>query len=380
MANVKVRTHHAKQGTLQTSVVGSDQLVISQPDPTSASGHRTVNITADESYNAIKETLKQTPNLIAIGEGLLGTGTPADPIRVDEDFLNRQWVNKRFTNFAQVGSRPGALLGSRSGPIFYWGGHPCYLAGIAQTIPAQSFDLTGVLSGVAGKTVYLYLVAVNGNLQFDWSFDIRADRDDSTYLARFTFGVDSQATTVIAEDGLQFIRFENYRLSEDNVSATKIRGGSYPVSIGAPFEVGYTLTGAAVSDSFTLAGVVRPGGSSKQNLWSGKTSDKIMVLGSEMLVSHIYGGIYLADELSDIKPSLMLKSAANIPRPPYLRLYANDGTFNSTILLARRTDTSVESAYSGFDLGTDHAKFDEIITRGITSTSMTVQVVGINQL
>ena len=163
------------------------------------------------------------------------------------------------------------------------------------------------------------------------------------------------------------------------MSATKIRGGSYPVSIGAPFEVGYTLTGAAVSDSFTLAGV-RPGGSSKQNLWSGKTSDKIMVLGSEMLVSHIYGGIYLADELSDIKPSLMLKSAANIPRPPYLRLYANDGTFNSTILLARRTDTSVESAYSGFDLGTDHAKFDEIITRGITSTSMTVQVVGINQL
>ena len=108
MANVKVRTHHAKQGTLQTSVVGSDQLVISQPDPTSASGHRTVNITADESYNAIKETLKQTPNLIAIGEGLLGTGTPADPIRVDEDYLNRQWVNKLFTNYAQVGSRPGA--------------------------------------------------------------------------------------------------------------------------------------------------------------------------------------------------------------------------------------------------------------------------------
>ena len=46
----------------------------------------------------------------------------------------------------------------------------------------------------------------------------------------------------------------------------------------------------------------------------------------------------------------------------------------------RRNDTNVGSLYSGFDLGTDHAKFDEIITRGITSTSMTVQVVGLNQL
>ena len=36
MSNVKVRTIHSKQGTLQTTVAGNDQIVIAQPDASSA--------------------------------------------------------------------------------------------------------------------------------------------------------------------------------------------------------------------------------------------------------------------------------------------------------------------------------------------------------
>ena len=70
MSNVKVRTIHSKQGTLQPTIVGTDQIVIAQADASSASGYRTVNITANQSYDVIKELLKTTPNLVAIGERL----------------------------------------------------------------------------------------------------------------------------------------------------------------------------------------------------------------------------------------------------------------------------------------------------------------------
>ena len=171
MSNVKVRTIHSKQGTLQSTIVGADQIVIAQADASSASGFRTVNITADQSYDVIKELLKTTPNLVAIGDGLLGTGVPSDPIRVDETFFNNHWVNKRFMNFAQVGARPGALLGSHSRHTFTWPGHPCFLAGISMVVPAQTINLLTVLSNPIGKTIYMYLIASNGTLKFEYSFE-----------------------------------------------------------------------------------------------------------------------------------------------------------------------------------------------------------------
>lgn len=380
MSNVKVRTIHSKQGTLQTTVAGNDQIVIAQPDASSASGYRTVNVTADQSYDVIKEVLKQTPNLIAISDGLIGTGISTDPIRVDDNFLNRQWVNKRFMNFAQVGARPGALLGSRSGTIFYWAGHPCFLAGISATIPSQSIDLYSVLGNPAGKTIYMYLIAVNGLLKFEYTLEPRADRYDSAYLARFTFGTGNLATTVIEEDSYQFIRFENYRLSQEAVGSTKIRGGSYPVSAGTVYEVGYTLTGAVAGDSFAMNGTLLGANNLTQDLWQGKTTDRIILMGSEVTVSHAYSGYINAQENVDIKPILVIKGDSGITRPQYLNMTARgDAQVAGPFTLVKLRTTNTETTYTGL-MPTDNVKFNECIKRGGSSEDLVIQVRGSNTI
>lgn len=380
MGNVKVRTIHSKQGTLQTTVAGNDQIVIAQPDTSSASGFRTVNITADQSYDVIKEVLRQTPNLIAISDGLMGTGIASNPIRVDENFLNRQWVNKRFMNFAQVGARPGALLGARSGTMFTWAGHPCFLAGISATVPNQIIDLYSVLGNPAGKTIYMYLIASNGLLKFEYAFEPRADRYDSTYVARFTFGTGNLATTVIEEDSFQFIRFGNYRLAQEAVGSTKIRGGSYPVSAGNVYEVGYTLTGAVAGASFRMNGTLLGANNLTQDLWPGKTTDRIILMGSEVTVSHAYSGIINAQEGSDIKPILVIKGDSGIARPQYLMLTATgDSQVAGPFNLVKLRSTNTETTYTGV-MPTDNVKFNECIKRGGYSDDLVIQVRGANTI
>ena len=380
MSNVKVRTIHSKQGTLQPTIVGTDQIVIAQADASSASGYRTVNITADQSYGVIKELLKTTPNLVAIGDGLLGTGVPSDPIRVDETFLNNHWVNKRFMNFAQVGARPGALLGSRSGYNFTWPGHPCFLAGISMVIPAQTINLYTVLSNPSGKTVYMYLIASNGTLKFEYSFEPRADRYDSAYLARFTFGTGSQASTIVDSDGLQFIRFGNYRLAEEAITATKIRGGSYPVSAGVVYEVGYTITGAIAGDSFRMNGTQLGPQQQTQDLWPGKTTDRIILMGSEVIASHAYSGIAMTEDGRIIKPILVFKGDSGVNLPTYLNMTAKgDSIVGGTFRMVKLRTSGTETTYTGYEPA-DDVKLNECIKRGGVSDDLVIQVRGSNTI
>lgn len=375
MSKVKIRTIHGKQGTLQTTIVDADQMVIAQPDPTGAAGFRTVTITALQSYNAIKEVLKNTPNLISIGEGLLGTGISSDPVRVDIDFLNRQWVNKRFANLAQVGLNPGTgILFSRSGTQLTWGGHPCFLAGISQTIPSQIIDIQSVLPNPAGKTVYIYLIASNGQLKFDYTFDPRSERYDSAYLAQFKFGTGSQASTIIYSDDRQFIRFDNYRISSDSASDNKIRGASYPVSAGIVYEVGYTVVGSAEGNSFKMTNSIL-GYSDVQDLWPGKNTDRVMIMGASALISHAFGNS-IKDTLT-IPASLIVKSENAVARPPFLLLTAIDPEFNVKCKLKRVSNVGNRGVYQGVTYA-DDVYLTTCISRGATSQLLEVTVVGSN--
>lgn len=375
MGNVKIRTIHGKQGTLQATIVDADQLVIAQPDPTGAAGFRTVTITAQDSYKVIKEVLKNTPNLISIGDGLLGTGTPSDPIRVDLDFLNRQWVNKRFVNLAQVGVNPGTgVLFSRSGTKLTWSGHPCFLAGISQVIPSQVIDIQQVLPNPAGKTVYIYLIASNGQLKFDYTFDPRSERYDSAYLAQFKFGVGAQASQIIYSDDRQFIRFDNYRISSDNSTNNKIQGATYPISSGIVYEVGYTLTGSVEGNTFEMTNTI-PGNAAIQDLWPGKSSDRVMISGAPALMSHAFGALTVSGVA--IPATLFVRSDTAVSRPAYLILKATDAEFNRTFKLARKNTDGNKSAYQGVTTA-DNTMLKECIVRGITSLTLLVEVQGSN--
>lgn len=377
MGIVKVRTYHGKQGTLQPTVVDADQLVIAQPDPTGAAGSRTVNITAAQTYDAIKEVLKNTPNLIAVGEGLLGDGTPSNPIRVDDDFIKRQWVNKRFINFAQVGAQPGTALGTISGSVFYWSEKPCFLAGISQVIPYQAIDVALAQPGPIGRTVYLYLTAVNSQLVFEWSLTPRADRYDCTYLARFTFGFGTQQNKIVDSDGWQFIRFDKYRLAQDNVAETRIRGGAYPVSAGIVYEVNYAITGAIEGNVFKMINTIA-GSATKQSIWLGKSSDRIMVLGAVVQVSHAYGAITI--DQKPIKASLFLRSPNSDARPPYLHLEVTDAynaANNRSFTLVYQAIGFDKTSYSGLT-DADSLALDKTIQAGILSPTVLVSVVGSN--
>lgn len=380
MSNGKVRTIHSKQGTLQTSVAGNDQIVIAQPDASSASGFRTVNITADHSYDVVKEVLKQTPNLIAISDGLIGTGVSEDPIRVDDDFLNRHWINKRFMNFAQVGAKPGSLLGSRDGNMFTWPGHPCFLAGISMVVPAQTINLLTVLSDPIGKRVYMYLIASNGTLKFEYSFEPRADRYDSVYLARFTFVKIALGIRITDSDGLQFIRFGNYRLAEEAVTSTIIRGGTYPVSTGVVYEVGYTITGAIAGDSFTMNGTLLGPNGLTQDLWPGKLADRIILMGSEVTVSHAYSGYVNIVDAVDIPPVLVIKGETGVSRPQYLKMLARGDTqVSGAFTLVKSSSTNTETTYTGLNPA-DNVKLNECIKRGGSTENLVIQVNGSNTI
>lgn len=245
MATVKIRTIHGKQGTLQTSVADNDQIVFAQPDSTGAVGYRTVNLTVDQTYNIVKKELSDIPNLVTIGDGLVGTGTTLDPIRPNIEWMEKYWISKRFMNIAQIGWNVGEAAGSVTNNVFWFYGQPCHLGGVSAEVPAQSWNMASIFPNSAGRTIYLYLVTRNNKLEFEWTMDIRPERYDSMYVARFVMGSNN---VVSFADHVQAVRFGNYRISKMDTANTtgRIQGGTYPASLGSAANVHYTTEGSIV--------------------------------------------------------------------------------------------------------------------------------------
>ena len=325
MSNVKVRTYHAKQGLKLPTVIGTDQIVIAQPDPTGANGFRTVNINLDESYALIRDTLKKTPNLIALDVGLKGTGVAGDPIRVDESFIKSNWVNRKFINFAQVGTNPGRELIMTTGPNIIVPPTPVFLAGISKQMEGFSLDLrTKAPANHHGKSVWMYLVAVNGDLEYEYTTEPRAERYDSAFIGMFTFGAttSSLVNTIAFRFSQQFIRFGNYRISQQAAGVGVINAETIPTSQGVVYEVNYTGWGSIAGSSFKINNVT-PGMGEYQSAFEGKYSDTVVVNGIEVRVVRMFGGITMTDGVV-IKSSLVMEAVGNDTLPKTLEMTITD--------------------------------------------------------
>lgn len=101
--NVKSFSQQPDAGPLKST----DLLLIAQPWAQGLEGYKTVNITVRTAYDTIMKEAKTTGlgGLGVIGEnaGLLGTGSTADPLRVDPEWINKNYAIGALTNISQVG-------------------------------------------------------------------------------------------------------------------------------------------------------------------------------------------------------------------------------------------------------------------------------------
>ena len=375
MSNVKVRTYHAKQGSKLPTVIGTDQIVIAQPDPTGANGFRTVNINLDESFTLIRDTLKTTPNLIALDVGLKGTGVVGDPIRVDEAFIKSNWVNRKFINFAQVGTNPGREFITTTGPNIIVPPTPVFLAGISKQMDGFSLDLrTKAPTDYHGKSVWMYLIAVNGDLEYEYTTEARAERYDSAFIGMFTFGAatSSLVNTIAFRFNQQFIRFGNYRISQQAAGVGLINAETIPTSQGVVYEVNYTGWGSIAGSSFKINNVT-PSVGYYQSAFEGKYSDTVVINGIETRVVRMFGGVTMIDGVV-VRSSMVLEAVSNSVLPKILEMTITDTAITNPppkwVIKFDRTDiTGSRAIYVPIDQANSDL-LTSCLAKGVTSQTI----------
>lgn len=213
-----------------------DLLLIAQPDATTPSKYRTVNTNLISLFTLIKDTVvaNGVHNLVYVKQenGLLGTGSKSDPIRLDEEVILEQIVPNNAVNLSQFGSMKEANL-----PITISGSggkttievtreFKCFFNGRVYVVEPRTVEYP--LPPVGIKFL-VYIVSNGSEVDFIGTTSPQAESVDSSLIA-WAANVGETTTTV----SKPFIRLDKYRISIDKV------GSGIPLSNGFPFDPVFT--------------------------------------------------------------------------------------------------------------------------------------------
>ncbi len=244
-------TYYALQGNKLSAPNDNDKLVIAQPDTTGLNGYRTVTANLSSVAQTIFEAIKNTGGLVySDGNGLIGDGTLANPIRVNMDYLNKKWVAGSVANISQVGELNGGQLPISaisdwvirvSSPI------RCFLAGLNLTYQPQDIDVRTLAATNIDGYIYLYFRVILGELRIIGRNSPIADQYGTAYFGRVRISVAVGGINEVVTGS--FVRIGTYRIS------TTSCGGAIPATALSPFDVAYTWWGGSGSMYLVNAGL-----------------------------------------------------------------------------------------------------------------------------
>ena len=231
------KTYYSLQGNKFYNLSDNDKIVIAQPDGTGLKGFRTVTTNLSTIAQTVFESIKNSGGLIySDGNGIIGSGTVSNPLRVNMDYLRRKWVFGGVANISQVGDVGAGQLPMEmvnTQVIRTYNPIPVFLAGRNLTFPAQDIDVRNLTSTYVNGYIYLYFRIVAGELRIIGRNAPIAERYDTAYIGRVRVNVGG----VIELITHTFIRIGTYRLS------TTPQGSAIPATGLSPFDIAYTWWG-----------------------------------------------------------------------------------------------------------------------------------------
>lgn len=107
MANLLPHVVYSQTPTKLRNVAGTDLLLIAQPWSQGLAGYKTVNITVDNLYRSVMESIKTSgiTNFVKVDteNGLTGTGSTTSPLGISVPYLKDNYTRPEFVNASQIG-------------------------------------------------------------------------------------------------------------------------------------------------------------------------------------------------------------------------------------------------------------------------------------
>lgn len=226
---LRERIAHSKQGSNLTSIQDTDKLVIAQTDTTGAAGYRTVTTTAKVISDKVIDEIGNAGATITVGDGLTGTGTPSNPVRVDDVYVTNHYVPHQYNPITQAG---GILDGqwhtsvdATTGVVSY-PSKPIYAQGLSISTPAITFNVFNELSKVGGDSLYVYLELRISTLHYRFSDTPLATTYYRFFIGRYITKVTNNVRTITNHRSNEFITFNNFQVPSSPPTASGIRGKS----------------------------------------------------------------------------------------------------------------------------------------------------------
>lgn len=166
MAIAPVAKRFSENEKLTGDLQGTDRVTITQQ---SGATKETVNININElsgyiSNNALNLGIG---TLVEIGQGLRGTGTVADPLRLDTDYLSTTLIEKSRLHLTVVGNRRTRYLPISRSSLF---DTKYYNSSVSIAPPATSVEKTGELKMIRPGNTHAHSLSIG-----DWDIDNTVD-------------------------------------------------------------------------------------------------------------------------------------------------------------------------------------------------------------
>ena len=162
MATPPVSKRFSENEKLVGDLLPNDRIVVTQ---TNGNGNKTVNGNIAEvgSYITNKAIQGGLENLLVVGQGLLGNGTQANPLRIDDNSLKGTLIEKNRLYTTVVGNRRTRYLPISRTSLF---GSKYYSSSGSIAPPATSVEKTGELKMIRPGDQYAHSLSVG-----DWDID-----------------------------------------------------------------------------------------------------------------------------------------------------------------------------------------------------------------
>lgn len=222
----------------QVSAIGDDSVslksrfIIAQPDSSSPTGYRVVNMTPAEYSTFIINTLKGTGvrDIVVLGDSLAGAGNDADPLRVNESWSDDFAIRLDRLELTIIGDYQKEFLPISADNWFsirIAEDIPVTLDRVQGKLNAGTYWVNDQISGsLNNKVVHCYVVNNNGQMEFQMSLSLLGEDYGRTYLG----SVQLNDSTINAFSFPSYSRLGLQRLS------TTPKGMSVPATVGNAVE------------------------------------------------------------------------------------------------------------------------------------------------
>ena len=180
--------HSQVSQIVDDSVSAKSRFIIAQPDSSSPTGYRVVNMTAQEYSVYIVNTLKGTGirDIAVLGDSLSGQGNDNDPMKVNEAWVDDFAIRLDRLELTIVGDYQRDYLPISSGDWFsirITEDIPVTLDRIQGKINAGTYWINDHISGsLNNKVVHCYVVNNSGNIEFNMSLSLLGEDYGRSYL------------------------------------------------------------------------------------------------------------------------------------------------------------------------------------------------------